>query len=71
MNNIVVVDHQGLIIYLDFGYQSSYRDVTILHQFELHKGISFLSMMMNTLSTFWGPWLLKEGDVHYEEYWEV
>ncbi len=37
MNNIVVVDHQGLFIYLDFGYPGFYHDVTILHQSKLHK----------------------------------
>jgi hypothetical protein len=37
MNNIVVVDHQGLFTYLDFGYLGSYHDVTILSQSELHK----------------------------------
>ncbi len=37
MNNIMVVDHQSLFIYLDFGYLGSYHDVAILHQFELHK----------------------------------
>ncbi len=59
MNNIMVVHHlQGLFIYLDFGYPSSYHDVIILHQSELHKGISFLCMMMGT----WNPCL---GDLGY------
>ncbi len=31
MNNIMLVDHRVLFIYLDFGYPSSYHDVTILH----------------------------------------
>jgi len=30
MNNTMVVDHQGLFIYSNFGYPSSYHDVTIL-----------------------------------------
>jgi len=28
MNNIVVMDHHGLFIYLDVGYQDSFHDVT-------------------------------------------
>jgi hypothetical protein len=31
MNNSVVLNHQGLFIYLDFGYPSPYHDITILH----------------------------------------
>jgi hypothetical protein len=30
MNNIVVVDHHGLFIYLDFWYLRSFHDVSIL-----------------------------------------
>ncbi len=37
MNNTMVVDHQGLFIYLDFRYLGFYHDVTILCQFDLHK----------------------------------
>ncbi len=37
MNNTVVVDHQGLFIYLDCGYLCSYHDVTILCRYKLHK----------------------------------
>jgi hypothetical protein len=37
MNNIIVVDHQGLFIYFDFGYLGSNHDVTILRQFEIHQ----------------------------------
>jgi L-rhamnose isomerase len=37
MNIVVVVDHQGSIIYLDFWYIGLYPDVTILRTFELHK----------------------------------
>ncbi len=30
MNNMVIVDHHGLFIYVDQGYPSSYHDVSIL-----------------------------------------
>jgi hypothetical protein len=30
MNNMVVVDHHGLFIYLDVGYPCSFHDVTIM-----------------------------------------
>lgn len=35
--NTIVVDHDGLIIYLDPGYPGSYHDVTILRQSELYQ----------------------------------
>ena len=34
-NNTIVVDHDGLIIYLDPGYPGSFHDVTILRQSHL------------------------------------
>jgi hypothetical protein len=37
VNNIVVVDHQGLFIYMDSRYLGSYHDVTILRKSEVHK----------------------------------
>jgi hypothetical protein len=30
MNNVVILDHKGLLIYIDFGYLGSYHDVSIL-----------------------------------------
>jgi hypothetical protein len=37
MNNLVVVDHYGLFIYLDLGYLRSYHDVNIFCQLNIHK----------------------------------
>ncbi len=37
MNSMVVVDHHGLFIYLEVGYQCSFHDVTILHESHLYK----------------------------------
>jgi len=37
MNNTIVVDHDGLIIYIDPGYPGSYHDVSILRESELYK----------------------------------
>ena len=34
-NNTIVVDHDGLIIYLDPGYPGCYHDITILRQSDL------------------------------------
>jgi hypothetical protein len=36
MNSTVIVDHDGLFIYVDPGYPGSFHDVTILRQSELH-----------------------------------
>jgi hypothetical protein len=36
MNNTMVIDHQGLFLYLDFGYLKIYHDVTIFCPLELH-----------------------------------
>ena len=36
-NNIVVVDHHGLFIYIDMGYLGSFNDVNCLQQSELYK----------------------------------
>ena len=36
-NNTIVVDHDGLIIYLDEGYAGSFHDVTILRESHLFK----------------------------------
>jgi len=36
-NNMVVVDHYALFIYLDVGYPSSFTDVTILRKLDLYK----------------------------------
>jgi hypothetical protein len=35
MNNIVVVDHNGLFIYLDLRYLGSFHDVSILWQLDI------------------------------------
>jgi hypothetical protein len=37
MNNTVVVDHDGLFIYVDPGYPGSFHDVTILRHSELYE----------------------------------
>jgi hypothetical protein len=37
MNNMVVFNHHGLLIYLDTGYFSSFHDVTIMCQSNLYK----------------------------------
>jgi hypothetical protein len=37
MNNIVVVDHHDLFIYIDMGYPRSFHDVNCLRQLELYK----------------------------------
>ena len=36
MNNVVIVDHHGLFIYIDSTYLGSFHDVTCLHASELH-----------------------------------
>lgn len=36
VNNTVIVDHDGLFIYVDSGFPGSYHDVTILRHSELH-----------------------------------
>jgi hypothetical protein len=36
MKSTVIVDHDGLFIYVDPGYPGSFLDVTILQQSELH-----------------------------------
>jgi hypothetical protein len=37
MNNIIVMDHHGLIIYFDLEYLGSYHDVSIFRQSNIHK----------------------------------
>lgn len=37
MNNTIVIDHDGLIIYVDPGYPGSYHDVSILRESDLFK----------------------------------
>jgi hypothetical protein len=37
VNNTVIIDHDGLFIYVDCGYPGSYHDVNILRQSELHR----------------------------------
>lgn len=37
INNMVVMDHYGFFIYLNFKYPKSYHDGNILHQFDIHK----------------------------------
>jgi hypothetical protein len=37
MNNMIILDHCGLFIYLDTRYLGSYQDVTILRQSNLYK----------------------------------
>ena len=37
MNNIVIVDHHGLFIYIDSSYLGSFHDVSCLHASELHE----------------------------------
>jgi len=37
MNNIVIVDHHGLFIYIDIGYRGFYHDVTILWHSNVYK----------------------------------
>ena len=37
MNNTVVVDHDGLFIFVDSGYPGAVHDVTMLHQSILHQ----------------------------------
>jgi hypothetical protein len=57
MNNIImVVDYQGLFIYLNFGQLGSYHDITILCQFELHKN--------------WCPLFLHD-DSYFEYLWGI
>jgi hypothetical protein len=36
-NNMVVLDHCALFIYLDVGYPSSFNDVPILRKLDLYK----------------------------------
>ena len=36
MNNVVIVDHHGLFIYIDSTYLGSFHDVTCLYASELH-----------------------------------
>jgi hypothetical protein len=37
MNNIVILDHHGLFIYIDIDYPGSYHDVTILRHSSVYK----------------------------------
>ena len=37
VNNTVIIDHDGLFIYVDCGYPGSFHDVNILRQSELHR----------------------------------
>ncbi len=37
MNNIVILTHHGLFIYINIGYPSSYHDVTILCHSNVYK----------------------------------
>jgi hypothetical protein len=36
MNNTIIVDNQGLFIYIDIGYSRLYYDVTILQHFDIY-----------------------------------
>ena len=37
LNNTVIVDHDGLFIYVDCGYPGSFHDVNILRQSDFHR----------------------------------
>mgnify|MGYP003497486631 FL=1 len=37
MNSTVIVDHDGMFIYVDPEYPGSFYDITIIRQSELHK----------------------------------
>ena len=37
MNNVVIVDHHGLFIYIDSSYPSSFHDITCLCASQLHR----------------------------------
>ena len=37
MNNVVIVDHYGLFIYIDSSYLGSFHDVSCLRASELHR----------------------------------
>jgi len=37
LNNTIIVDHDGLFIYVDCGYPGSFRDVNILRQSDFHR----------------------------------
>ena len=36
MNNVVIVDHHGLLIYVDLSYPNLFHDVSYLHISEMH-----------------------------------
>ncbi len=37
MNNIIILNHRGLFIYIDIGYPNSYYDVSILRHSNVYK----------------------------------
>jgi hypothetical protein len=45
--NIVVMDHIGLFVYLDLGYQRSFHDISILHQLFIHGNEYFKYLLVD------------------------
>jgi hypothetical protein len=72
MNNIVVVDHYGLFIYLDLVYLRSYHDVNIFCQLNIHK--SWCQYFVHTWifrKLIGLYWLHEWGDIRDAWHWEV
>ena len=59
MNNVVIIDHHGLFIYVDLGYPGLFHDVVAYrHQTCMGRGMSTSHMMMpiTTLNICWIYW---------------
>jgi len=47
MNNMLVLDHHGLFIYLNSGYHDSFHDVNILCELNLYKNWCYFFVHIN------------------------
>ncbi len=54
MNNIVVLDHCGLFIYLNNKYLGSFHDASYMNQTYTKINISYLYIGMDVLNIYWG-----------------
>jgi hypothetical protein len=65
INNMVVMDHYGFFIYLNFKYPKSYHDGNILHQFDIHKIWCQYCVLVRR------SWLHGQGYIHDVLHWET
>jgi len=63
MNNMIIVDHNGLSLYIDLGYLGSYHGLTILKHSEIyqacHENFKFASDYFEYLLGDLGTWEWK------------